>query len=71
MANEGLWQQLLQLNGEQTARRAKCRYVDDLKRCILVLLNNEYVVDLSNRQVLSVADGAPAGFGEELCILAY
>ncbi|MHC4363528.1 MAG: DUF3786 domain-containing protein [Planctomycetota bacterium] len=71
MANEGLWQQLVKQDGEQTARRAKCRCVDESKRCILVLLNNEYVVDLSNRQVLSAADGAPAGFSEELCILAY
>ncbi|MHC4335679.1 MAG: DUF3786 domain-containing protein [Planctomycetota bacterium] len=71
MANEGLWQQLVKQDGEQTAQRAKCRYVDEPKRCILVLLNKEYVVDLSNRQVLAAADGAAAGFGEELCILAY
>jgi hypothetical protein len=71
MANEGLWQQLVRQDGEQTARRAKCRYVDESKRCILVLLNNEYVADLSNRQVLSAADSSPAGFGEGLCILAY
>jgi hypothetical protein len=71
MANEGLWQQVVKQDGEQTARRAKCRYVDESKRCILVLLNKEYVVDLSNRQVLAAADGSPAGFGEELCVLAY
>ena len=71
MANEGLWQQVVKQDGEQTARRAKCRYVDESKRCVLVLLNKEYVVDLSNRQVLSAADGGAAGFGEELCILAY
>ncbi|MHC4625121.1 MAG: DUF3786 domain-containing protein [Planctomycetota bacterium] len=71
MANEGLWQQVVKQDGEQTARRAKCRYVDESKRCILVLLNKEYAVDLSNRQVAAAADGAAAGFGEELCILAY
>jgi hypothetical protein len=71
MANEGLWQQVVKQDGEQTARRAKCRYVDESKRCILVLLNKEYAVDLSNRQVLSAADGGAAGFSEELCILAY
>jgi hypothetical protein len=71
VANEGLWEQVVKQDGEQTARRAGCRYVDESKRCILVLLNKEYVVDLSNRQVLSAADGSPAGFGAELCILAY
>jgi hypothetical protein len=71
MANEGLWQQVVKQDGEQTARRAKCRYADEPKRCILVLLNKEYVVDLSNKQVLSAADGSLAGFGGELCILAY
>jgi hypothetical protein len=71
MSNEGLWEQVVKQDGEQVARRAKCRYVEEPNRCILVLLNKEYVVDLSNRRVLSAADGGPAGFGEELCILAY
>jgi len=70
MANEGLWEQLLQLNPEQAARRAKCRYVEESNCCIIVLLNREYVVDLSNKRVVSGADGSVAGFGEELCILA-
>jgi hypothetical protein len=71
MANEGLWQQILELDGEETARRAKCEYSQDLNRYIIVLLNKEYIVDLPEKQVLSAEDSSQAAFGEELCILAY
>jgi hypothetical protein len=71
MANEGLWQQLLKLDGPQTAQRAKCQYFDNPKRYLVTLLNSEYTVNLSDKQVLTAKDRSPAGFIEELCILAY
>jgi hypothetical protein len=71
MANEGLWQQLLKLDGQQTARRAKCRYFDDPSRYILRLLNTEYTVDVSDKRVVSAEGCSAAGYGRELCILAY
>ncbi|MHC4624437.1 MAG: DUF3786 domain-containing protein [Planctomycetota bacterium] len=71
MANEGLWEQLVELNGEATARRAGCRYEAEGGRYIVRLVRREYVVDVSSRRVLSAEDGEEAGFGEEVCILAY
>lgn len=70
MANEGLWQQLLELDGQETSQRAKCRYLPNPQRYIITLLNSEYIVNLSEKQVL-LAKGSSAGFSEELCILAY
>ena len=71
MANEALWQQLLELDGPQTARRANCQYLDNPKHYLIKLLNSEYTVNLSDKKVLSTQDRSPAGFIEELCILAY
>lgn len=71
MANEGLWQQLLKLNGQKTAQRAKCRYLADPERYIIPLLNSEYIVNLSEKKVLLAEHSSDAGFSEELCILAY
>jgi hypothetical protein len=66
MSNEGLWQQLIKLDGQQTARRAKCRYIDNPPRYIVKLLGSEYTVDLPEKKVF-----AAPGYAEELCILAY
>jgi hypothetical protein len=52
MANEGLWQQLLKLDGQETTQRAKCRYLPNLQRYIILLLNREYIVNLSEKKVL-------------------
>jgi len=71
MANEGLWQQLLELDGDKVAQRAKCRYLAVPQRYIISLLNSEYTVNLSDKKVLSTKHSAEAGFFEELCILAY
>jgi hypothetical protein len=79
MANEGLWQQLLELDGDKVAQCAKCRYSAGQQRYIISLLNSEYTVNLSDKQVLSTEHSAQAGpalstiagFFEELCILAY
>ena len=71
MANEGLWQQLFKLDGEKVAQRAKCQYSGEPERYIISLLNSEYIVNLSEKQVLSAKDSLQAEFFEELCILAY
>jgi len=81
MAHEGLWEQLNKLDGTKTAQRAKCQYLASPARYIVTLLNTEYVVNLSDRNISSARSGPPqsaghltaepAEFLEQLCILAY
>jgi len=81
MAHEGLWEQLNKLDGTKTAQRAKCQYLTNPVRYIVTLLNAEYVVNLSDRNIFSARSGSPqsaghltvepAEFLEQLCILAY
>ncbi len=72
MANEGLWQQLVTLDGPETAQRAGCKYVAELAGYFITLLNTEYEVGLCDKRVSSRQPGlAAAGFIRELCILAY
>jgi len=71
MANEGLWQQVVKLNGDETARRAKCQYLPEPNRYTIVLLNREYIVNVSEKQIVGAKSQSQAGFAEELCILAY
>ena len=72
MANEGLWRQLLELDGQKTAQRAKCRYLPSPERYLITLLNSEYIVNLPEKKVLlAERSSEEAGFTEELCILTY
>ena len=71
MANEGLWQQLLELDGDKVAQRAKCRYLEEPARYGITSLNRKYIINLQDKQVYSAKDSKPAGYIEELCILAY
>ncbi|MFC1637370.1 DUF3786 domain-containing protein [Planctomycetota bacterium] len=74
MAHEDLWEQLKKLDGQQSAQRAKCRYMSDPARYIVTLLNTEYVVDLSQKRIYSAGsapNGESAGFLEQLCLLTY
>lgn len=74
MVHEGLWKQLEQLNGIETARRAKCQYLADPERYAVALLNTQYTVHLSQRSILAALPDSPrepAGFLEQLCLLAY
>lgn len=74
MAHEGLWEQLIGLEGQKTAQRAKCQYRTDPERYVITLLNTEYVVNLSDKQIFSVQPGSPlvpAEFLEQLCLLVY
>ena len=72
MTNEGLWQQVLALDGQGTAQRAGCRYIAEPAGYVITLLNNEYEVRLSDKRVVSTPQGSePVEFLEELCVLAY
>lgn len=53
MAHEDLWLQLDKLDRQKTAQRAKCQYLTDPPRYVITLLNTEYVVNLSKRQIFS------------------
>jgi len=73
--HEGLWRQLEKLEGAQTARRAKCQYQagESTGRYVIDLLNRPYVVDVAKKQIFPEKgpENEPAGFIEQLCILAY
>lgn len=74
MAHEGLWEQLDELDGDETARRADCQYLGDPERYVLTLLSTEYVVNASDRSILALGDDSSqreASFIEQLCLLAY
>ncbi len=74
MIHEGLWEQLDKLDRQKTAKRAKCQYQSEPERYVIALLNTEYVVNLSDKEIFSVQSGsppAPAAFLEQLCLLAY
>ncbi len=74
MAHEGLWEQLNKFDPTKTAQRATCQYLASPERYIVTLLNAEYVVHLSDRNIFSARSGSPqepAEFLEQLCILAY
>jgi hypothetical protein len=70
MAHEILWRQLTELNPEDTAARARCQYLRDPDHYVVTMLNVDYVVNLSDRQIFRDRT-APAGFIEQLCLLAY
>jgi len=74
MVHQGLWQQLIGLDCQQTAKRAKCQCFSSPQRYVVTLLNTEYVVNLEDKQIFSLKPGSPqkpAEFFEQLCILAY
>jgi len=74
MAHEGLWKQLVELDRQKTAERAKCQYLTTPERYVITMLNTEYTLNLSNKEIFSVQPGSPprpADFLEQLCLLAY
>jgi len=74
MAHKGLWEQLVGLDRQRTAVRAKCQYLSDPERYVITMLNTEYVVNLSDKQIFPLQPGSPptpAEFLEQLCLLAY
>ncbi len=74
MIHKELWQQLIELDRQETSRRAKCQYDPDSDCYVVTLLNSEYVVNPEKKQIFSAQSGSessPAEFLEQLCILAY
>jgi hypothetical protein len=74
MAHEGLWEQLVVLDRHETARRAKCDYLVDPDCYVVTMLKTDYEVNLAGKEIISVRPDSPpkpAGFLEQLCILAY
>ena len=58
IAHEGLWEQLGGLEGCETARRAKCEYLDEPGRYVITMLNSEYVVDVSEKRIFCEHSGS-------------
>jgi hypothetical protein len=71
MGNDGLWEQVVELDGGNTAQRAGCSYCEAEKLYTIGLLNKECVVDLTNRRVASADGFSRVSYGQELCVLAY
>lgn len=74
MMHEQHWEKLTKEDPNQTARRAKCKYLPDRGAFSILLLSSEYCVDLAARTIWSTGketDRRPAGFMEQLCILTY
>jgi len=71
MAHEGLWSQLVALDGAKTAQNTKCQYDSSRNRYILTMLNAEYAVNVASKEIIAVKSSAPAQFLEQLVILAY
>jgi hypothetical protein len=74
MANEGLWLELSKLEPGLTARRAKCKYLEQSGQFLITFLNKRYLVNPAERKITvaeGISEGAKAGFLEQLCILAY
>jgi len=74
MAHEGLWVQLEKLDGQKTAKRAKCQYLSNPERYILNMLYSEYLISLPDRKIFCCSKDSqqrPAKFLEQLCLLAY
>jgi hypothetical protein len=72
--HEHYWERLVELDREETARRAGCAWLPECDSFAISLLNRRYVADLGGRRVCAVADASapcPAGYLEQLCILAY
>ncbi|MFH1716047.1 MAG: DUF3786 domain-containing protein [Planctomycetota bacterium] len=74
MAHEGLWEQLAKLDGQETAQRAQCQYLEEADSYIVTMVNRAYVVCLSDMRIFSGRPDSqqePASFLEQLCLLAY
>ena len=72
--HEGLWEKVVALEGADTARRAKCKYISPSACYEVVLLGRTYNVNPDERRIYpadSAARGLEASFLEQLCILAY
>ena len=71
--HEQFWERLAGLPREETAQRAKCRYLAEGDSFLVSLLNTDYLVDPARRtiRVAQASEDRPAGYLQQLCILAY
>jgi hypothetical protein len=68
------WERLAGLHREETAKRAKCRYLAESDSFAISLLNTEHIVDPVRRMIRVAAESCEdreAGYSQQLCILAY
>jgi len=75
MMHVGLWRQIEQLDGPQTAIRAGCNFAPNVRTgyFTITFLNRSYIIDLDKKQICpeDASPDQPAGFIEQLSILAY
>ncbi len=72
--HEQHWERLAELDREETAKRSRCRYLAECDSFAILLLNREHIVDPAGktiRPIVETSEVRPAGFLEQLCILAY
>jgi len=74
MFHELLWQQIFELDRQDTAQRAMCKYDLETDSYVITMLNSEYLVELEKRDIFRLQSGTEkvkTGFIEQLCILSY
>lgn len=71
--HEQFWERLAGLPREETAKRAECQYLAESDSFVVSLLSTDYRVDLARRTIRAAAapEDRPAGYLQQLCILAY
>jgi len=70
--HEQLWAKLVALDPMETAGRSRCRFDGESSTFIVPLMGADFIVDTGQRVIAPVDDRQnPAGFLEQLCILAY
>lgn len=71
--HEQFWERLAGLPREETARRAKCRYLADSDSFAVPLLSTDYLVDPTRRTIRLVqgSEDGSVGYLQQLCLLAY
>jgi hypothetical protein len=71
--HEQFWEQLAGSPREETAKRAKCQYLAESDSFVVPLLSTDYLVNLVQRtiQAAVASEDRPAGYLQQLCILAY
>ncbi len=70
--HEQFWERLAGLPRAETAQRARCRYLAESDSFVISLLSTDYLVDPARRAIQAATlDGRPAGYLQQLSILAY
>ena len=71
--HEQFWERVAGLPREETAQRAKCRYLAESDSFAVPLLSTDYLVDPARRTIhaAQVSEDHPAGYFQQLCLLAY